>query len=539
MATRRKVRIEERPPGCLFDEAAAERAVQFFRQELIHGGTGGRRWIGKPFIPTAEQEHDLREIFGRVDENGNRVIRTVVKFTPKKQGKTEEAAAIALKLLFADSEPGAEVYGAASDIVQAGIVFNAATSMVRHNPRLSKRSKIWDSTRRIVVPHSESFYRAVTSKVAGKHGFNVHGVIFDELHTQPDTALWDVLTFGSGSARAQPLTFAISTAGIPGESPVAEMLWDDCDQILRGITPCPPHFYPVIYAAEENDPWDSEEVWYAVNPFLREGIMRIEDIRLEFQDAKRRPEQENTFKRLRLNLWTKQETRWIPMDDWDQCDGMVDIRNLRHLTWYGAIDLSSKLDLTALVLIAFDGNDVLHVLPFYWIPGENMKDRSNQESAKYRIWQGQRLIEVTEGNQVDYEALRRRINALRSDGLNIAKVAYDPTFAGQLAQQLQADGFEMGEFGQPGYKQWHAAMDDLETVILDHRMRHGGHPILRWNADCVTVKKNLDGMMRPVKPDRRKSSKRIDGIVAMVMAMSLAAAGEDSSIPYTGLRVVG
>ncbi len=528
--TKRKVRLD-RPASCRFDEQAARRAVRFFREELRH--TKGRRHAGKPFGLTPEQEHDLREIFGRMDADGNRLIRQVFKAVPKKNGKSEEAAGVANKLLFADDEPGAEVYGAAADITQAGIVFGVAASMVRHNPKLLRRSKIWDSTKRIVVPGSESYYRAVTSKVAGKHGFNSHGVIFDEVHTQATMDLWDVLTFGAGSARSQPLTYAITTAGIPGESPVAEMLWDEADQILRGITPCPDHFYPIIYAAEDDDPWDDEEVWYECNPFLRDGIMRIEDVRIEFDDARRRPEQQNTFRRLRLNQWTKTAIRAIDMDQWDCCSGQVELNELKHLTWYAGLDLSTKLDITALVLCAIDGNGVAHYLPHFWLPKDSIQDRAHQETAKYRQWSQQELITLTEGNVVDYSSVRRRFKELGDAGLNIAQVGFDPWNATQLAQEMQEDGCEMVEIRQ-GYRSLSEPTKGFLSDVVQGNMRHGGNPVLRWMADCLSIRQDENANIRPVKPDRMKSGKRIDGIVAAIMARSRAVLGEDNAISYMG-----
>lgn len=514
----RQVRLE-RPAGCRFDERAADRAIAFFRDELRH--TKGR-YAGAPFNPTKDQELDIREIFGRMDENGNRLIRQVFKEIPKKNGKSEEAAGIALKLLFADSEAGAEIYGAAADITQAGIVFGVAASMVRHNPKLLKRSKIWDSTKRIVVPGSESYYRALTSKVAGKHGFNSHGVIFDEVHAQKNMDLWDVLTFGAGAARSQPLTFAITTAGIPGEAPVAEMLHDEADQILRGVIPCPDHLYVVMYAAEEKDDWTSEEVWTAVNPFLQNGLMRIEDIRKEFDDARRRPEQQNTFRRLRLNQWVNQETRAIDMTDWDAGAKVVDIRDVKNLSWYAAIDLSTKLDITALVLVARDDNGSFHVRPWFWLPADNLRDRPNQEFTKYRAWADRGLLTLTEGNVVDYASVRRRLIELRDvGGLRIGQVGFDPWNAAHLAQELQEDGFEMVEIRQ-GYRTLSEPTKELLSAIVSHRISHGGNPVLRWMADCVSIRQDENGNVRPVKPDRNKSGKRIDGIVALIMAMSRA-----------------
>jgi phage terminase large subunit-like protein len=280
-----------------FNEERADRAVDFIEGYLRH--TKGQ-FAGQPFILRDWQKEHIRQIFGRLNDDGSRQVRQVYWELPKKNGKSEIAAGIALALLYTDREPAAEIYGAAADREQASIVFNVAASMVRANSKLSARSKIIDSSKRIVVPQAGSFYRALSADVAGKHGFNSHGVIFDEIHAQRDRRLWEVLTFGAGDARKQPLIFGITTAGIPGESPVAEELHEYADQILRGIIPPDPTFYPVIYAAPPESDWTDEEVWRACNPALGD-FLSLDSVRAACERAKRVPSEQNSFRRLRLN----------------------------------------------------------------------------------------------------------------------------------------------------------------------------------------------------------------------------------------------
>ena len=505
-----------------FSEERATRAVQFIEEYLVH--TKGQ-FAGQPFILRDWQKQHIREIFGRLNDDGSRQIRQVYWEIPKKCGKSEIAASIALTLLYTDREPAAEIYGAAADRDQASIVFNVAASMVRANRKLSARSKVIDSSKRIVVPQSGSFYRALSADVAGKHGFNSHGVIFDEIHAQRDRRLWEVLTFGAGDARTQPLVFGITTAGIPGESPVAEELHEYADQILRGIIPPDPTFYPVIYAAPPDADWTSEEVWRACNPALGD-FLNLESVRAACERAKRVPSEQNSFRRLRLNQWVKQETRFIDMADWDSCAKPIDLGAARDLTWYAGLDLSTKLDVTALVLVALDGSGTFNLLPFFWLPKDNLQDRPNQESAKYRAWAEKGLITLTEGNVVDFGAVRQRLIELRDEAkLNIKQIAFDPWSATQFAQQLMADGFEMVEVAQT-FRQLSEPTKELQSSLVQGNVRHGGHPVLRWMADCMTVKSDINGNVSPVKPDRLKSSKRIDGIVAAIMGMGRAMVDE-------------
>ena len=502
-----------------FSEDKADRAVQFIENYLCH--TKGERYYRQPFKLAAWQREPVRKIFGTVDDDGHRVIRQVYWETPKKNGKSQLAAAIALYLLYADREMGGEIYGAAADRDQASIVFQLAASMVRANRKLLNRSKVIDSSKRIVVPRVESFYRALSAEVAGRHGFNSHGVIFDQIHAQKDRRLWEVLTFGAGAARTQPLIFGITTAGIPGESPVAEELHDLADQILRGVVPEDPSFYLIIYAAPNNADWHDEEVWRACNPALGD-FLDIRSVREEYNRACRLPSEQNSFRRLRLNQWVAQETRFIDMADWDRCNGPVNIAELKELPCYAGLDLSTKLDVTALVLVFLDGNARYHLLPFFWIPEDNLRDRPNQESAKYRAWRDQGYLNVTSGNVVDYAAIRALLQELRDQaGLKIKEVPFDPWNATGFAQDLQKDEFLCIEMRQ-GYRSLSEPTKELQSACVQGNVRHGGHPVLRWMADCMTVRQDLNGNVRPVKPNRLKSPKRIDGIVAAVMGIGRA-----------------
>ena len=519
-----------------FSEERADRAVRFIEGYLHH--TKGQ-FAGQPFLLRDWQKQHIREIFGRLNDDGSRQIRQVYWEIPKKNGKSQIAAGVALALLYTDREPSAEIYGAAADRDQSAIVFDVAASMVRGNRRLSARSKVIDSSKRIVVPQSGSFYRALSADVAGKHGFNSHGVIFDEIHAQRDRRLWEVLTFGAGDTRRQPLVFGITTAGIPGESPVAEELHEYADQILRGIIPPDPTFYPVIYAAPPEADWTSEEVWRACNPALGD-FLNLDSVRAACERAKRLPSEQNSFRRLRLNQWVKQETRFIDMAAWDACATPVDLGAAKDLTWYAGLDLSTKLDVTALVLVAQDGGGAFNILPYFWVPRDNLNDRPNQESVMYRHWADKSLIHLTGGNVVDFAAVRRKINELRDEaGLHIRQIAFDPWGATQMSQQLAEDGFEMVEVGQT-FRHLSEPTKELQSSLVEGKVRHGGHPVLRWMADCMTVKSDINSNVRPVKPDRLKSSKRIDGIVAAIMAMDRVIRNEgDGTITYTGLRSVG
>ena len=292
-------------PTSHYDKAKADRAVRFI-QNLCH--TKGK-WAGKKFILLPWQEQIVRDIFGIVKEDGNRQFRTAYVEIGKKNGKSELAAAVALYLLFADNEMSAEVYGAAADRQQASIVFDVAKQMVEMSPALLRRCKVMGATKRIVNYSNAGFYQVLSAEVGTKHGFNVSGLVFDEIHAQPNRKLYDVLTKGSGDAREQPLFFIITTAGTDKNSICYELHTKALD-IMEGRK-IDPSFYPVVYGLTEDEDWTDEANWYKANPSLGHTI-QIDRVRDAFREALDNPAEQNVFKQLRLNIWTSATVCWIP-----------------------------------------------------------------------------------------------------------------------------------------------------------------------------------------------------------------------------------
>jgi phage terminase large subunit-like protein len=374
--------------GSQYDKEAADAAVTFINC-LKH--TKGE-WYGMPFELIDWQEQIVRDIFGILKPNGYRQFNTAYIEIPKKQGKSELAAAIALYLTCGDFEHGGEVYGCASDRQQASIVFDVAVDMVEQCPALKSRIKPMLSQKRLVYKPLGSFYQVLSAEAYTKHGLNVHGVVFDELHAQPNRDLYDVMLHGSGDARKQPLFFLITTAGTDRNS-ICWEVHQKAEDILQGRK-IDPTFYPVIYSAADTDDWTSEKVWRKVNPSL--GItVDIEKLRVACENAKQNPAEENLFRQLRLNQWVKQSVRWMPMDKWDKCAFPVDAEKLRGRTCYGGLDLSSTTDITAFVLVfpPLDESDKYQILPFFWIPEENIDQRVRRDHVPYDVWERQGFIE--------------------------------------------------------------------------------------------------------------------------------------------------
>ena len=287
-----------------YSKKMADFAVMFIEQLTHTKGT----WAGKPFELIDWQERIIRDLFGVLKPNGYRQFNMAYIEIPKKMGKSELAAAVALLLCCGDGEERAEVYGCAADRQQATIVFDVAADMVKMCPVLNRRVKILTSQKRIIYEPTNSFYQVLSAEAYSKHGFNIHGVVFDELHTQPNRELFDVMTKGSGDARMQPLYFLITTAGNDTNT-ICYEVHQKAQDILNGRK-VDPTFYPVIYGAEPDEDWTDPKVWKKANPSL--GItVGIDKVEATCESAKQNPGEENAFRQLRLNQWVKQSVRWM------------------------------------------------------------------------------------------------------------------------------------------------------------------------------------------------------------------------------------
>ena len=497
-----------------FDERRAQRVVRFI-EALRH--TKGE-FHGQPFHLLPWQEKIIRDVFGTVrdDDPTMRQYTTAYIEIPKKNGKSELGAAIALNMLINDDEWKAEVYSCASDRQQAAIVFDVAVDMVRQSPALMKRVKIIPSTRRMIYQPTGSIYQVLSSEVATKHGLNVSACIFDELHTQPTRALYDVMTQGSGDARRQPLWFFLTTAGTDRNSICWEVHQKALD-ILEGRKN-DPRFYPVLFGLPDEADWTSEENWYRANPSL-DYTITIDKVRDAFRKAQETPADENQFRQLRLNQWVKQSVRWMPMDKWDECGGVVDPYALEGRACYAGLDLSSTSDLTALVLVfpPISEDEPYIALPFFWLPEETLSLRVRRDHVPYDQWARRGFIQTTEGNVVHYGFIKRFICQL-GERYDIREIAHDRWNATMMVQTLEDDGFTMVPFGQ-GFKDMSPPTKELMRIVLEHKLCHGGHPVLRWNMDNAYVRTDPAGNL---KLDKEKSTEKIDGVVALVMALDRA-----------------
>ena len=439
---------------------------------------------------------------------------------------SELAAAVALYLLYADNEPSAEVYGAAADRQQASIVFDVARQMVDMTPALVKRSKIMAAGKRIVNYQNAGYYQVLSAEVGTKHGLNVSGLVFDELHSQPNRQLYDVLTKGSGDAREQPLYFLITTAGTDRESICYEVHMKALD-ILQGKK-IDPSFYPVVYGLPDDADWNDEANWYKANPSLGYTI-KIDRVRAAYKDALENPAEENVFRQLRLDQWVGSLVAWIPEHVYDKGDIPIDMEKLKGRDCYAGLDLSSTSDITAFVMVfppEAEGENYI-VLPHFWLPRETLKLRVRRDHVPYDLWEKQGLFHITEGNVVDYEFVRKTIGEL-AEQYHICEIGVDRWNATQLITELAGDGFTMVPIGM-GFKDMSPGMKELYKLLLEGKITHGGNPILRWMAGNVVAE--IDAAEN-IKPSKKKATEKIDGIVALIMGLDRCIRHETSSSVY-------
>lgn len=497
--------------GARYDSIAADMAVAFFRQHLRHTEA---EWAGRPFIPAAWQEdHIIRPLFGWKRADGTRLIRTVYLEIPRKNGKTELAAGVSLIALMGDGEMGGQVYSMAVDEDQAKIVFDKAGVMVGSSPGLQAELEVFKTS--IYCPALMASFKPLSKAPGSKHGFSPSGAIADEIHAWASGDLYQVVHDGM-AARRQPIELITTTAGLHGFGFGWEM-HDYAVKVRDGILE-DPSFLPVIFAAEADDDWTDEAVWAKANPNL--GVSpKIEFLRAQCAKAQSNPRLENNFRRFHLNQWVAQTERWLPMAAWDECGEPVDPESLKGRECYGGLDLSRKIDISAfdLVFPPISEGERWKVLSFFWVPEERIDIRVKRDKVPYDLWVAEGLIKATPGNIVDYRVIFNDIVALGGDYV-IREIGFDPWAATQLSTDLADEGFTMVEIRQ-GFRSLSEPSKKLEELVLQRHLAHGGNKVLRWMASNVAIRSDPN---ENIAPDKDKSTERIDGITALIVALARA-----------------
>lgn len=509
--------------GATFHPDVAAEAVRFFHECLTH--VKGEKAL-QPLILEDWQQAFIANLFGWLMPDGLRRFKEGLVYVPRKNGKTTIAAGVPLYVLFCDPERGKEIYAAAADKRQANILFGIAKRMVTQEPAFEPYANLFKYS--IEREYDGSFFQAVSADADTKHGYNASAVIIDELHAQKNGDLVEVLETSVGSRR-QPIFLSITTADIdlPVEDSVCNRKHKYACDVRDGLID-DPEFLPVIYEADlEKDDWKDEAVWRRVNPNW--GISLFPSyFERKFRQAMADPTFENSFKRLHLNMKTQQSVRWLPIENWDACGGAVDVGQLAGLPCWGGLDLATVNDVAAFVLI-FELGEEYAVLPYFWVPETAATSREGRSRAKYITWANEGLVELTPGSAIDFTFIRKRLNEIKKQ-FRIKDVAFDPWNAHPLTSQLvETDGWTMTECAQ-GYRSMSSPMKHLATLVLAKRIRHGKNRVLRWMMSNVAADHDTHDN---IKPNKKKSTEKIDGVVALIMAIAVAGLAEERN-PYVG-----
>jgi phage terminase large subunit-like protein len=523
--------------GLYFDPRAAQHVIDFYG--FLRHSKG--EWAGQPLVLEPWQQFILWVLFGWKRSDGTRRFREAYVELGRKNGKSTKAAGIGLYLLCADGEPGAEVYCAATKKDQARIVFTEAERMRKASPWLAKRIKKFRDN--MNIEGTASKFEPLGSDEDTLDGLNPHGAIVDELHAHKTRAVLDVLTTAMGSRR-QPLLFEITTAGFNKES-VCWKQHEYAEKVLEGING-DDSFFGFIATLDEGDDWEDEKNWPKANPNLGVSV-KLDDLRRLANKAKQDPASLNSFLRLRLNVWTQQDTRWMPMDKWNLCVGhSLKLRDAKVLRaeveqqlagrmCYAGLDLSSKIDLTALVFLFPPTEDdaLWTILPYFYMPENNVARRVKEDRVQYDVWIREGFITATEGNVVDYEIVEDEVLRARKR-FDLRELAFDSWNAQATANRLAKDDVLMVEFGQ-GYKSMSEPTKEVMKLVLEKKLAHLANPVLRWNMSNIVIKSDEAGNL---KPNKDKSSEKIDGAVALIMALGRAIAHPSEDSVYTSDRGV-
>lgn len=495
--------------GLHFDRAAAEHVLKFFT--ILKHSKG--EWAGQPIELEPWQQFMLWTLFGWRRDDGSRRFRTAYSEVARKNGKSTIGAGIGLYLLAADGEPGAEIYSAATKRDQARITHQEAVRMVRASPMLRKRIRTFRDN--LNIENTASKFEPLGADADTLDGLNIHGAIVDEIHAHKTREVWDKINTATG-ARRQPLMFGITTAGYDRQS-LCWTLNEYSKKILDRVID-DDSFFGLIYTLDDGDDWQDEATWIKSNPNLNVSV-KLDDLRRQAEQAKAMPSAQNSFLRLRLNIWTQSETKWMPIEHWRQCGLPIDYSKLAGRTCYAGLDLSSTLDLTAWVLVfpPLAGEDVYLVRSRFWIPQENLLKRVHDDRVPYDVWVRGGYIEPTPGNVIDYDFIFEQIERDAKE-FKVAETAFDRWGAARVANVLQAKGLTMIEFGQ-GYASMSPPMKELERLTMSHQIAHGNNPVLNWMADNVVAAMDPAGN---IKPDKERSREKIDGIVALIMGLDRA-----------------
>jgi phage terminase large subunit-like protein len=546
LACKRHLRdLEDGPSrGLFFDHKTANRAIEFFPKLLVfYEG----EWDNKPFVLMPWQKFIVGNLFGWKSEDGFRRFRTAYIEASKGAGKTPLASGIGLYGLVMDDEPGCEIYSAATTRDQAGILFRDAKAFVEGSPALLRRLTV--DKNNIAYTEKNSYFRPLSSEHRGLDGKRPHIALIDEIHEHPNALVVDKMRAGT-KGRRQALIVEITNSGYDRHS-VCYQHHEHSEKILEGVFENDSWFAYItgldvcekcsadgktipVDGCPDCDSWKDESKWIKANPSL-DVIIPRKYLREQVAEASEMPSKENIVKRLNFNIWTESVTKWLSLEKWNACGDAVDPEALKGRTCYGGLDLSSTTDITAWVLV-FPPEKIggkYSVLCRFFIPEDNMRERSRRDHVPYDLWTKQGFITATPGGIIDYAFV---LDQIRKDAeyYDIAELAFDRWGSQKITTDLQDIGFEVEgkksliQFGQ-GFASMAAPTKELEKMVLSGEIAHGGNPVMTWMISNAVVRTDPAGNM---KVDKSKSTERVDGVIGLVMGIARAMLKNDTTSIY-------
>lgn len=517
-----------------FDEEQAKRVIDF-KHQLRH--TKGE-WANP-------RKHDTRirlepwqqfkdwVLFGWRREGGYRRFTRAYIEVGRKNGKTTDAAATANYCFLMDRphEIGPEIYCVATKKDQAKYAWEDAERQIQKQSFLRKLIRTYKQGSTIIIPGTASKFKPLGKDSHTEDALNPHFVLVDEYHAHRDNSMVEVMESALG-AREQPLIYIITTAGFDKNSACYQEERSLAVQILeRSIDPIPDNYFCLIYTLDEEDDWTDPGVWIKANPNLGVSI-RWEYLEKRIQLALLSPSKQNKVLTKNLNIWTQSETRWIKDDVWKLCGSSVVEKAFTGHRCYAGMDLSATQDITA-VVYCFPPEKKKGKYRFiyrFFIPENNIIDRERRDKVPYTYWIEKEYIIATPGDAIDYDFIEDQI-LIDSKRFKIQEIAYDPWKAQEIVNHLQEVGFTMVPIFQR-YSGMALPTDTFEKKILAKEIAHGDNPVMNWMISCTEVKSDRQGNIMPMKPQRDRTGKRIDGVVASIMALYRAVIHEENDSVY-------
>lgn len=518
-------RAEEGDPDFpyYFDEAQAKRIIDFTQQLHHTQGEWANPRLHNPYIRLEPWQQFIDWVlFGwRKKDSGYRRFTKSYIEEGRKNGKTVQAAATANYCFLVDSprEVGPEVFHVATKKEQArDKPWKEAMLQIKKHPFLKSKTRIYTGSSNVIVPGTAAFMRPLGRDSSTEDAWNPHFVLVDEYHAHPDNSMLAVMQSGM-IARKQPLLYIITTAGFDKNSPCYQEEHTIAEQILeRRVNPVPEHIFCIIYTLDEGDDWTDRNVWIKANPNLGISI-GWEELENEVKEALISPRKQNRVKTKNLNIWTQAESRWITAESWDACAFPVDPEELIGRKCVMGLDLSTSKDITAEVLCfpPIEKDEKYKFLFRFFIPEENMLERERKDKVPYSLWVEQGLVFATPGPTINDDFIERQIFK-DAEKYQVEEIAFDPFKAQVFVNHLTDEGFTMVEMRQ-GFYTMAGPTDTFERKILAKEIAHDNHPIMAWMVSCTEVRSDNKGLFIPIKPKREISGKRIDGVVASIMAL--------------------